>query len=177
MSQKDLVNPVLHQGPLTVSSWFLTIWKAISSTSKGLWITFRYVWAVKPVSIEYPEVREVLPEKSRMRLYNDAENCISCTQCALACPVDCIYISSVKREDSEEIPKTNTGHPKKLELTQFTIDEALCCYCGLCTTVCPTECLTHTKEYEFAVYDINDMKYDYLDQEVINWRTRIVKNP
>ncbi len=29
-----------------------------------------------------------------------------------------------------------------------------CCFCGLCTTVCPTECLTMTKTYDFSVFDI-----------------------
>jgi indole-3-glycerol phosphate synthase len=62
---------------------------------------------VKVVSIEYPEVREVLPERARMRLFNDAENCISCTQCAMACPVDCIYITSEKQPEGAEIKKAS----------------------------------------------------------------------
>jgi NADH-quinone oxidoreductase subunit I len=134
------------------------------------------VWGKKSVTIEYPEVREVLPPKARMRLYNDTENCIACTQCALACPVDCIYLASKKRPEGEEIKKTNTGHPLKLELTQFTIDTALCCYCGLCTTVCPTECLTHSHDYENASYQVDDLKYDYMAPEVVQWRSRIVKS-
>ena len=32
----------------------------------------------------------------------------------------------------------------------------------LCTTVCPTECLTHTTDYEFAQFTLDEMKYDYL---------------
>jgi NADH-quinone oxidoreductase subunit I len=51
--------------------YFSGLFNGISTTVKGMWITFRYVWAVKPVSIEYPEVREVLPERARMRLFND----------------------------------------------------------------------------------------------------------
>lgn len=150
---------------------------AVRTTFKGMMITFKYVWAVKPDTIEYPEVREVLPERSRARLYNDVQNCISCNQCAMACPVDCIYISSKPRPKEEEVPKTSNGTPMRLILTQFVIDEALCCYCGLCTTVCPTECLTHTKDYEFSQYTLDNMKYDYLDPEVVAWRDRIVKNP
>jgi NADH-quinone oxidoreductase subunit I len=160
---------------VSVKEYFRHMYDGVSSCFKGMWITFKYVWAHKPVTIEYPEVREVLPERARMRLYNDAQNCISCTQCALACPVDCIYISSEKRAEGEEIPKASNGTAIKLKLTQFTIDTALCCYCGLCTTVCPTECLTHSHDYEFAQYTCDGMKYDYLAPEIVAWRTRIVK--
>ncbi len=155
--------------------YFVDLYRAVYTTVKGMWITFRYVWGVKPVSIEYPEVREVLPERARMRLFNDAQNCISCTQCAMACPVDCIYIASEKRPEGAPVLKTDDGTPIRLNLTQFVIDTALCCYCGLCTTVCPTECLTHSHDYEFAQYTIDAMKYDYLAPDVRAWRDRIVK--
>lgn len=155
--------------------YFANIYKAVTASFKGLSITMKYVLFHKPVSIEYPEVREVLPDRARMRLYNDAKNCISCNQCAMACPVDCIYISSVKRPAEEEVPKTDDGTPKRQVLSQFVIDTALCCYCGLCTTVCPTECLTHSHDYEFAQYTLDQMKYDYLAPDIIAWRDRIVK--
>jgi len=149
---------------------------AISTSFKGMAVTFKYIYGVTPVSIEYPEVREVLPERSRMRLFNDVENCIACNQCAMSCPVDCIYIASVKRDKEAPKVKTSSGNPIRLDLTQYTIDTALCCYCGLCTTVCPTECLTHSTDYEFAQYTLSEMKYDYLDPEVKSWRNRIVKS-
>ena len=91
----------------SVKEYFTGLYDGITSSLKGMWITFRYVWAVKPVSIEYPEVREVLPERARMRLFNDSQNCISCTQCAMACPVDCIYIASEKQPEGTEIKKTS----------------------------------------------------------------------
>ena len=159
----------------SVKEYFKALYDGIYTTAKGMWITFRYVWAVKPASIEYPEVREVLPERARMRLFNDAQNCISCTQCAMACPVDCIYIASEKKPEGAEIKKTSNGQPIRLTLTQFVIDTSLCCYCGLCTTVCPTECLTHSHDYEFSQYTIDAMKYDYLAPDVVAWRDRIVK--
>ncbi len=159
----------------SVKEYFGALFNAVYTTVKGMWITFRYVWGVKAVSVEYPEVRIVLPERARMRLFNDAQNCISCTQCAMACPVDCIYISSEKLPEGAEIKKTSNGQSIRLQLTQFTIDTALCCYCGLCTTVCPTECLTHSHDYEFAQYTVDAMKYDYLAPDVRAWRDRIVK--
>lgn len=160
---------------LTFTQYFRNIWAAVSSTAKGMFITIKYVWGHKPVSIEYPEVREVIPDNARMRLFNDVDNCIACNQCAMACPVDCIYIASKRRDKDAPALKTTNGTPIRLDLTQYTIDTALCCYCGLCTTVCPTECLTHSNDYEFAQYTIDDMKYDYLDDDIRAWKQRIVK--
>ena len=164
-----------QQEELTLKKYFQNIWKGIRTTIKGMSITLRYVYAEKPVSIEYPEVREVLPEGTRSRLFNDVQNCISCDQCAVVCPVDCIYIASKPRPKDAEKIKTSNGTPIRRELTQYTIDTSLCCYCGLCTTVCPTESLTHTSDHEYATYTIDQMKYDYLDPEVVAWRDRIVK--
>ncbi len=160
---------------LTIRKYFSNIFKGFFSCLKGLSITTRYIWAEKPVTIEYPEVKEILPERSRSRLFNDVDDCISCTQCALACPVDCIYIDSEKREETEPQLKTSNGMPIKLNLTQFSIDTALCCYCGLCTTVCPTECLTHTTDYEYSQFTLASMKYDYLDEDVKSWKSRLKK--
>lgn len=161
---------------LTFCQWFKNIYDGVVSTAKGMAITMKYVWDVKPVTIEYPEVREELPENSRSRLFNDAQNCIACMQCATACPVDCIYIAAVKRPPEAEKIKTKDGSPIRLDLKQYTIDTALCCYCGLCTTVCPTECLTHTTDYEYSQYTVAAMKYDYLAPDIRAWRTRIVKD-
>lgn len=159
----------------SISEYFKSLFDAIRTTFGGMLITFKYVWGNKPVTIEYPEVKEELPANARMRLYNDVQNCIACNQCAAACPVDCIYIASERRDKDEEIPKASNGTPIRLKLTQYTIDTALCCYCGLCTTVCPTECLTHSHDYEFAQYTLDDFKYDYLQPDIKAWRERIVK--
>lgn len=167
---------IVHEEELTLKKYFANIWNTVRTVFKGMMITFRYVYAQKPVSIEYPEVREVIPENARMRLFNDTDNCIACTQCAMACPVDCIYIASEpKAKDAPQV-KTKSGQPIRLNLTQFTIDTALCCYCGLCTTVCPTECLTHSNDYEFAQYTLGSMKYDYLAPDIKAWAHRIVKD-
>ena len=172
-----------HHGPeedvyeiereLDIKAYFRNIYTALFSAMKGIFITTRYIWAHKPVPIEYPEVREKLPERSRSRLFNDVDDCISCTQCAMACPVDCIYIASKPRSKEAEPLKTSNGTPIRLDLTQFTIDTTLCCYCGLCTTVCPTECLTHTTDFEYSQYTLSNMKYDYLASDVRAWKKRL----
>lgn len=161
--------------PLTFGRWLKNIWSAVSSVTKGMCITMRYVLTVKPVTIEYPEVREELPENSRSRLFNDVDNCISCFQCSTACPVDCIYITATRRDKEAPKLKTDDGTAIRLDLKQYTIDTALCCYCGLCTEACPTECLTHTKDYEYSQYTVAQMKYDYLAPDIRAWKHRIVK--
>lgn len=171
----DMTNVNPHEGELTVKKWFQNVWLGFSSAIKGMAITFKYVYSVEPVTIEYPEVREELPPNSRSRLYNDVQNCISCYQCATACPVDCIYITAERRDKDAPKIKTEDGTSIRLDLKQYTIDTALCCYCGLCTTVCPTECLDHTTDYEYAAYTVDAMKYDYMAPDIKAWRDRLVK--
>lgn len=38
-----------------------------------------------------------------------------------------------------------------------------CCFCGLCTTVCPTECLTMTKTYDFSTFNILDHNFAFAE--------------
>ena len=71
---------------LTPFKWFHNVFTAVRTVLKGMGITLRYVYGTRPVTIEYPEVREVLPPNSRSRLFNDVDNCISCNQCAVVCP-------------------------------------------------------------------------------------------
>lgn len=160
---------------LTFGKWLKNIGITIKSCLTGLAITGKVILTKKAVTIEYPEVREELPSNSRSRLFNDVDNCIACLQCAAACPVDCIYITATRRDKEAPKLKTDDGTPIKLDLKQYTIDTALCCYCGLCTVVCPTECLTHTTDYEFSQYTVGEMKYDYLEEDIRAWKHRIVK--
>ncbi len=165
---------IVKEEPLTVKKYFKNIWDSIYSVTKGMLITFRYVHSEKPVTIEYPEVREILPDSSRSRLFNDVDNCITCLQCSNACPVDCIYIAGVRRDKEAPKMKTTSGHAIRIDLTQYVIDTSLCCYCGLCTEACPTKCLTHTTDYEYSQYEPDGLIYDYLEPEVKAWKDRIV---
>jgi NADH-quinone oxidoreductase subunit I len=158
---------------LTFSRYFKNIKDGVISALKGMKITFSYNFQPSHC-IEYPEEREAIPDRFRGRLYNNVDDCISCGQCANACPVDCIYLASVKRPKDAPIIKTSTGTPIRMELKQYVIDTALCCYCGLCTSVCPTECLTHSNDYEYTQFQVDDMMYDYLSPELRQWKDRIV---
>lgn len=162
-------------------NYFGNIWDAVRTVSKGMSVTFvaflktngikkvrsGYDYGSGDVTISYPEQRDHIPSNSRNRLFNHVEACISCNQCAVICPTECITIDSRKKgpdeNPDEKTPPEFHSKPIKLKLLKFDIDETLCLFCGLCTEVCPTECLVHTPEFEYSKYDRDHMIYDYLN--------------
>ncbi|MDF2435132.1 MAG: NADH-quinone oxidoreductase subunit, partial [Mucilaginibacter sp.] len=40
---------------------------------------------------------------------------------------------------------------------------AKCMYCGLCTIVCPTECIVMTNQYDKSVFEISKLTYEFSD--------------
>jgi NADH-quinone oxidoreductase subunit I len=137
------------------------IWDGVRTTLAGLRVTVPYIWR-KPVTTMYPHQRLELPERTRNRLYVNMDDCIGCDQCARACPVDCIDIETVKAVEGDSPGITSDGRKKALWVTKFDIDIAKCCYCGLCTYPCPTECIKMTDVFEFAEGERNNLIYSYI---------------
>ena len=81
--------------------------------------------------------------------------------CAKVCPVDCIDIEQIKA--TELIGLTSDGSPKRIYAAKFDIDMAKCMYCGLCTIVCPTECIIMTNQYDKSVFELKDLTYEFSD--------------
>jgi NADH-quinone oxidoreductase subunit I len=153
---------------MTFVEYMGVIKDASFTTLKGMgitWKVFQRVILGKDVTIQYPEMRDKIPLGSRGLLFNDVDDCISCRQCAAICPVDCITIEADKKVAGAAADFTKGGVKKTLDLKVFDIDVSLCCYCGLCSSVCPTECLYHTKEYEYSVYDRDKHMMDYMHYE------------
>lgn len=151
---------------MTFTEYLGMVKDAAFTTFKGMGITFKVFAKVQTkgdITIQYPETRDHLPLGSRGLLFNDVDDCISCKQCAAVCPVDCIYIEADKKEAGAAADFTKGGVKKTLDLKRFDIDVSLCCYCGLCSSVCPTECLYHTKEYEYSVLDRDKHIMNYMD--------------
>lgn len=117
---------------------------------------------MKTVTIQYPEEKPILPERSRSRLYVNMDDCIGCDQCARACPVDCIEIETVKSVPGEDLGITSNGKKKVLWVTKFDIDFAKCCHCQLCVFPCPTDCIYMTDVYEYSEYERDSLIYNFV---------------
>ncbi len=128
----------------------------------GMGITFRHLFT-KSVTVQYPLQRDVLPERVRLKLHVNIDDCIGCRLCERACPVECIDIGTIKSTDDDDLGETSTGHKKKLWVDKFDIDMAKCCYCELCVHPCPTDCITMVEEYEYSTYDRNDLIFPFSD--------------
>jgi len=89
------------------------------------------------------------------------DDCIGCDQCAMACPVDCIAIETIKSTPDVDLGLTSLGTKKRLYVPVFDIDIAKCCYCGLCVYPCPTECIKMTDVYEFSEFERENLVYRF----------------
>jgi NADH-quinone oxidoreductase subunit I len=113
---------------------------AILEFARGLGVTFKNLLR-PPVTVQYPEERRVLPERTRgrhvlHRYENGLERCIGCYLCAGACPADCIYI-----EAAENTPENRVSAGERYARV-YEIDELRCIFCGLCEEACPTGAIT-----------------------------------
>ncbi|MDG5767844.1 NADH-quinone oxidoreductase subunit I [Balneolales bacterium ANBcel1] len=128
----------------------------------GMGITWGHLFR-RSVTVQYPEVRDVLPQRVRLKLDVNMDDCIGCRLCERACPVECITIGTIKSTDDDDLGETSTGHKKKLWVNEFDIDMAKCCYCELCVHPCPTDCITMVEDYEYSSYDRNDLIFSFSD--------------
>ncbi len=117
---------------------------------KGLGVTMSQL-PRKKVTLQYPDVAPIWPERFRGVHRFIPELCIVCNQCARICPTDCISLSGTR--DSN----------KKLRIDTYDINFETCILCNLCVEVCPTEAILMSDKFEMAKYSRDDL---YLD---MNW--------
>jgi NADH-quinone oxidoreductase subunit I len=141
-------------------TYFRNIWRGIVTVLNSMAVSWTHLFT-RSVTLQYPTEKWQMPERSRGRLLNRIEDCLGDGQCARACPTGCITVKSEKRGKDEPPAFTSAGAPKKLRTYVFDIDMTLCCYCSLCTFVCPTGSLTMTPAYEYSVYDKKDHIYHF----------------
>ncbi len=120
---------------------------AIYNLAVGMMTTSKH-FARKSVTLQYPEEKWEMPERSRgiVVLLSDKEtgklNCTTCLLCARACPCAAIRIDNHKDEET-----------KKRILDDFVVDHTICCYCGLCEEACNFAAIKLATKYEHSVYD------------------------
>ena len=138
----------------------VTFWELL----KGLVVTNKYM--VKPKVTElYPDVRPVLPYRTKGRLHVDIETCISCRMCEKACPEGCIKV----------IPPPKEVFKTDKRPAEFFLSQEHCLHCGLCVDPCPTGSIHHSHEFELVVFDYDDLLFDKetlpydLDQTRYRW--------
>ena len=116
-------------------------------------ITGKYL-GTHAVTLQYPEEKWDMPERSRgiVVLLSDKEtgelNCTACMLCMRACPTAAITIDAPRGED------------KKRQLKVFQVDNALCCFCGLCEEACNFAAIKMAPKYEFSTENKEDLVWD-----------------
>lgn len=131
------------------------VWVGLWTAFVGMNITFKHLFR-KNVTIQYPKERFPIPDgtngtaMARNRLFMNMELCDGCQRCSKACPVNCIDIKIIQVVKSVEQPVLSNGDKRNAWVPTYDIDFAKCCFCGLCTTVCPTDAIKHTTEFEYS---------------------------
>ncbi|MGH2575300.1 MAG: NuoI/complex I 23 kDa subunit family protein [Ignavibacteria bacterium] len=148
-----------------MKQYFKNIWIGLYTIAIGMSVTLRHLF--KPaVTIQYPDERLQLPDRERNRLFVNMDDCIGCDICARACPVNCIYLETIKQTPGDIVGRTgvtSNGKKKVLFVPTFTIDMAKCCYCQLCVFPCPTECIYMTADFEYAEFGRDNLIYEFTD--------------
>ncbi len=120
-------------------------WRGFGSLLTGLGVTFKRMFG-KNATIQYPHVPVPVSPMYRGPVRLIAEEvasehkCIGCLACQRICPTHAIPILTVAKNEQ------NKNYP-----VDFVIDDALCCFCGLCVDVCPTVALEHSRIGDMAV--------------------------
>src|SRR5580698_9128042 len=136
-----------------MSNLLAQIQRSVTSVAKGLGVTLKN-YSREKTTLNYPEEKPILAERYRglhgltIDPQTGEENCIGCMACARVCPDNLISMTLEKRE----------GHKGRYPVN-FQIDLNPCCFCGLCSEVCPTtyKALVMTHDFELASESRSDL--------------------
>ncbi|MCG8606609.1 4Fe-4S dicluster domain-containing protein [bacterium] len=158
-----------------MAAYFNNIYRGLVTITVGMIQTWKAMFR-PAITLHYPTEKWELPSNSRGILFNNIDDCIGCLKCARVCPVNCIYIDTVKALPEENLGKASMGNPIRQHVVRFDIDMFKCCYCDFCTTVCPTECLYMTDEYENAVFGRDNGIYHFAKYSLAEARALIERD-
>ncbi|HYZ92459.1 MAG TPA: NADH-quinone oxidoreductase subunit I [Actinomycetota bacterium] len=122
----------------------------------------------KAVTVQYPEERIELPERTRGVIALLEENCTVCMLCSKECPCWCIYI------EGHKVQKPGKRKPVN-ELDRFAIDYGLCMYCGICVEVCPFDALHWSPYFEYNSYTYEGMIHE--SDVLQSWQEHVLPPP
>ncbi len=136
--------------------WYLhSIVKSSLSIAGSCFATLPYLLRIgesrKEVTDGYPDpisskTADDLPPRSRGLLFNDIERCTGCGDCEHVCPAGCIEVASEPG-----------AHDSRIWVSVFDVDFSRCVFCGLCVDICQPMSLVHTRQYEGAAYQLEDL--------------------
>ena len=127
-------------------------WQLVVAVRRAMGVTLRNLFR-RPVTVQYPTVKRVYPDRFRGILAlvyeNDTgeEACIGCRLCELICPPQVIKVEMLKAE-------------KRNYAKTFTLELYSCEFCELCVQVCPTDAIIMLKTFDLATSDRREMLLD-----------------
>jgi len=119
---------------------------------KGMWVTLKTMVRTtlpgrRPMTIQYPYEKEVIPDNYRGRPGLVMNKCIGCGICAKICPTTCIEIIEI-------------DHPELGKVKRPQVNLGRCMMCGYCAEYCPKDAMVVTPEYELASYTRKGLIFD-----------------
>ncbi len=125
------------------------------SLLRTIWLIFLHLFH-RRVTVEYPERKAYLAPRWRGRIIlsrdpDGEERCVACYLCAVACPVDCIFLQKGELVGGRWYPQ------------QFRINFSRCIFCGYCEEACPTYAIQLTPDFEMSEYDRHNLVYEKED--------------
>ena len=121
---------------------------SIKSLLIGMRVTIKNYFA-KSVTLNYPVVKQPMKKNFRGMVDLIPPDCVICYQCIKICPVAALDLGHKNVVVAEK---------KEKEITKFTFNGELCCYCGLCEEICPTDAIFLNQMYEVSTYTHDDVK-------------------
>lgn len=141
-----------------MNDWFRNLKTAVVTVAQGMGVTLNaalrtYRRKTYTEAYEYPE--KPLPVAARYRGFHrfDLTACIGCDKCAVACPVDCIYI--------DKTMDTGPDGKKGFRVDGFTIDYTKCMFCALCVDPCPVDCIFMGSTHDLSCYTRDGCSVDF----------------